>query len=222
MRLGRRVRTVRFRVTFLAAVAVLVVLAGASAGIVVAQKRLLTENLDESLEQAATSIETAVSRGRIPTVLAAFGDDDAFAQVVDGRGQVIAATPNVEGLEALLEADATDGAGEVRTVQVRPVDDAAFRAISRVVDGPSGPTAIHVGATLDDVRESTGVLVTLLTAAVPVVVLVLAGLVWLLVRRTLRPVEAIRAEVAAIGGSALDRRVPEPTVTTRSPGWRRP
>jgi len=31
-----------------------------------------------------------------------------------------------------------------------------------------------------------------------------------LVGRTLRPVEAIRAEVAAMGGSALDRRVPEP------------
>jgi signal transduction histidine kinase len=210
MRLRRRVRTVRFRVTFLAAVAVLVVLAGASAGIVVAQERLLIENLDESIEQAATSIEAALVGGRIPAVLGGFGDDDAFVQVVDRRGVVIAATPNVAGLEALLEADATGRPGVVRTVNPRRIDDGAYRAISRWVDGPGGAVTIHVGATLDDVRESTGVLVTLLTVAVPVVVLLLAGLVWLLVGRTLRPVEAIRAEVAAIGGSELDRRVPEP------------
>ncbi len=190
--------------------AVLVVLAGASAGIVVAQDRLLIENLDESVEQAVTSIEAAVVDGRIPAVLGGFGDDDAFVQVVDRRGVVIAATPNVAGLEALLEADATGRPGVVRTVHPRRIDDGAYRAISRRVDGPGGAVVIHVGATLDDVRESTGVLVTLLTVAVPVVVLLLAGLVWLLVGRTLRPVEAIRAEVAAIGGSELDRRVPEP------------
>ena len=39
---------------------------------------------------------------------------------------------------------------------------------------------------------------------------VLARWCWCLVGRTLRPVEAIRAEVATIGGRDLDHRVPEP------------
>ena len=39
---------------------------------------------------------------------------------------------------------------------------------------------------------------------------VLALLTWVLVGRTLRPVERIRAEVAGIGGTDLDRRVPVP------------
>lgn len=47
-----------------------------------------------------------------------------------------------------------------------------------------------------------------LTATVPIVAIALAGSVWVLVGRTLRPVEAIRSEVATIGGEALDRRVP--------------
>ncbi len=69
---------------------------------------------------------------------------------------------------------------------------------------------LHVAGTLDDIEESTEALVTSLTIAVPLVAAVLDALVWWLVGPTLRPVEAIRAEVAAIGGSALDRRVPQP------------
>ena len=194
----------------MAMAAVLVVLVGAGLGIVVAQERLLTENLDESLEQGAINIETAVVAGHIPTVLGGFGDDDAFAQVVDGQGEVIAATPNVAGRDPLLAAEATGDPGSVRTVGGLPIDDGAFRVISRRVDSPAGPAIVHVGATLDDVRESTEALVASLTVAIPAVLVLLAGLVWILVGRTLRPVEAIRAEVAAVTGSDLHRRVPEP------------
>jgi signal transduction histidine kinase len=42
---------------------------------------------------------------------------------------------------------------------------------------------------------------------------VLAGLIWWLVGRVLRPVEAIRAEVDRISASRLDRRVPVPPTT---------
>jgi signal transduction histidine kinase len=49
--------------------------------------------------------------------------------------------------------------------------------------------------------------------AVPVSSAVLAGLIWWLVGRVLRPVEAMRAEVDRISASRLDRRVPLPTTT---------
>jgi signal transduction histidine kinase len=49
-----------------------------------------------------------------------------------------------------------------------------------------------------------------LLVAVPASTAVLAGLVWLLVGRVLRPVEAIRTQVDTISASRLDRRVPEP------------
>jgi signal transduction histidine kinase len=82
--------------------------------------------------------------------------------------------------------------------------------LTRRIDGPRGTSVIHVAGTMDDIEESTGVLVVSLTIALPLVAALLGALVWWLVGRTLRPVEAIRAEVAAIGGHALDRRVPEP------------
>lgn len=59
-----------------------------------------------------------------------------------------------------------------------------------------------------EVVETTVELAVVLAVALPVVASALAVLVWWLVGRTLRPVEAIRAEVAAIGDGDLHRRVP--------------
>ncbi|WP_411103004.1 sensor histidine kinase [Streptomyces sp. cmx-4-9] len=53
-------------------------------------------------------------------------------------------------------------------------------------------------------------LATPLAAGVPVAALVVAVTAWAAARRSLRPVEAIRREVAEITDSSLDRRVPVP------------
>ena len=69
---------------------------------------------------------------------------------------------------------------------------------------------MHVAAPLDDVDESVGALVATLAIIIPAVTAILAALVWMLVGRTLRPVERIRTEVSGIGLRELDRRVPQP------------
>jgi signal transduction histidine kinase len=63
---------------------------------------------------------------------------------------------------------------------------------------------------LSQVRASVRGFGSVVAFAVPGLVLMLAVLVWVIVGRVLRPVEAIRSRVAEIGGSELDRRVPEP------------
>ncbi|MGH9138370.1 MAG: ATP-binding protein, partial [Acidimicrobiales bacterium] len=206
----RLVSTVRFRVTAIAALAVLVTLVIAGIALVVAQRRLLTENVEEGIEQAADSIEAAVEDDGMPAVLGGFGDDDTVAQVVTPSGEVVAATANVEGLPPIADAPPDGDRQQQRTVDDIPADDAPFRVLSRRVDGQDGTMIVHVGATLDDVEESTNALAASLAVAIPSVALLLAGVIWWLTGRTLRPVEAIRAEVAAIGGAELDRRVGEP------------
>ena len=67
-----------------------------------------------------------------------------------------------------------------------------------------------VGTPLDDVQDSVDTLLRGLLFAVPVASLLLAVVVWLLVGRVLRPVEAIRSRVAGMSGSTLSWRVPEP------------
>ena len=49
-----------------------------------------------------------------------------------------------------------------------------------------------------------------LALTIPIVLLILAVLVWWLVGRTLRPVEQIRTTVASISSTHLDQRVPQP------------
>jgi signal transduction histidine kinase len=63
---------------------------------------------------------------------------------------------------------------------------------------------------LDIADESDRRIVMSLLAVFPALLMVSAFTIWLVVRRALRPVEAIRSQVASISSSDLSRRVPEP------------
>lgn len=62
----------------------------------------------------------------------------------------------------------------------------------------------------EDADEATATLQATLAIGVPIGVAVLGVGVWVLVGRTLRPVEAIRTEVSTFGDGGWHRRVPEP------------
>jgi signal transduction histidine kinase len=206
---ARRRGTVRFRITAIATLAVAALLAVTAVGLVITQRRLLVESLDESLEQEAAAIADTWAAGSVPTTLAPVGDDDAFAQVVVD-GEVAQATANARGAPPLAVPGPTGDGEDVRTVDGGPTDDEAFRVLTRPVDGPAGDGVVHVATPLDDIDEATGLLAGSLAVAVPAVTLALAGLVWWLVGRTLRPVEGMRREAAGIRGDDLARRVPVP------------
>ncbi len=205
-RSGRR--SVRFRITATAAITVFVVLALAGLALVTAQRRVLTSNLDESLEQVANELSSAPS---LPTgTLSGFGDDDSFAQVVGADGTVLAATANLAGKESVLDPVPDVIRPQLRTLDGPPHDEARFRVRTQRVAGSQPGAIVHVGGTLDDIDESTRTLARSLAVTTPTLALLLAALIWGLVGRTLRPVESIRAEVEGIGGRELSRRVPEP------------
>jgi signal transduction histidine kinase len=200
---------IRFRITIVAALAVLVVLVVTSVGLVRLQERSLVQSLDEGLEQGAGNVEEAIAAGGLPDAVVGFGDDDTTIQVVDGDGRVLAATANAEGRPA-PEGPAPLGGQRIATTSDHPYDEGDFRVLTRVVATSDGPLLLYVSAPTDDIAESIDTLTASLTLAVPFVVVVLATLIWILVGRTLRPVEDIRAEVSTINASDLSRRVPEP------------
>jgi signal transduction histidine kinase len=208
-RMARLTGTVRFRITLAAALAVAVVLGLTGVWLVAHQRRVLTENLDDTLVIQARALAAAVEDGQVPAMLVPVADDDGIAQIVDGDGHVVSATPSVEGRPPL--APPPDGDDPV----VRTVDDVSGEGPFHVAsvpgtDATGDPVVVHVGAPLDDIAESTQALTRSLVLAVPAVTLLLGALVWALVGRTLRPVEAIRREVDGIGAAGLDRRVPVP------------
>ena len=63
---------------------------------------------------------------------------------------------------------------------------------------------------LDAVKADVETFGRVISVVVPVLVLVLALSTWLVVGRALRPVEAIRTQVAQMGAGDLHRRVPDP------------
>jgi signal transduction histidine kinase len=196
--------SVRGRVTALAAAVVVAVLALSGVALALLQRHLLTDSLDDLLRERSGTLAAAAAAGLGQGTLARPGDDDTMAQVVvDGR--VVAASERAPASPLV----APPPAGQVQMLQTvagRP----ALRVLSRTVATPQGEAVVYVAGSMEDIDGSTSALVTTLAVAVPATALLLAALTWVLVGRTLRPVEAIRAQVADIGAGALDRRVPVP------------
>lgn len=195
-------RGIRLRITAFATLTVAVVLLCTGLLLVLVQQRLMTDNLDEILQTQSENIERDLNQGSIPRVIEQQGSDDAVAQVVFANTTVVASTANMSGQRPIASPD---GAVERRTM-VLPIDESKYRLLSRRV----GDVVIHTGTPIDDIEEATDALRTGLAYAIPAVTMLLGVLIWFLVGRTLRPVEAIRAQVAEISGSSLDRRVPVP------------
>jgi signal transduction histidine kinase len=195
--------SLRFRVTAAATLAVLCVLTSVGAGITLAHRAVLTDSVDEGLEDLADVIAERLRAGR-PVERRDLPSDDVLVQVVDADGRTVAESPGLARIRLSFETPdgTTVGDGEMP-------DGHPARVLATPVDG----VTVYVAGTLEDVRASTGVLLWSLLVAVPVSTAILAGLVWWLVGRVLRPVDGIRTEVDRISASRLDRRVPVPPTT---------
>jgi signal transduction histidine kinase len=201
--------TIRFRVTLIATVAVAIVLLVAAIALIAVQRRQLTANLDDAIRNRSDELSATVAGGQLPRTLADSTEGDVLSQVVGADGTVVAAVASIAGAQPLADPPPSGRRDALRTVDELN-NDGAFRVLSRRVDIAGGQVVVHVAGSLDDVRDSTRVLATSLAVAIPLLLVVLAALIWWLVGRTLSPVEAMRTEVADIGATGLHRRVPQP------------
>ena len=209
-RVRRLVGSVRFRVTALATVVTAVVLVVAAFAVLAAQRQQLTENLDDRLRERADEVALLVRAGDVPASLAGRTDEDVLTQVVASDGAVVAQSPNIRGSRPIAAVRAIELDGSPHTEHLAVDREDPHRVVAQRVATGDGEFVVLVAGNLDDVSESANTLRTSLFVAIPVIATVLAALIWWLVGRTLRPVEAIRTEVAAIRGRDLHRRVPEP------------
>ena len=197
----------RRRITTIATliVGVVLVLVGVAAVLVVRYE--LYENLDRSLDQRAADVDAATRADGGP-VLASSNLEDHFAQVLDEEGRLLAATPNA--VDVPTDWTLPDSGTLTFSTSSVPIEDDAYRVLVRTSDVDGERRYTIVGENIDDLRDTVRSLVLALLIAIPLALLVLAVVVWWLVGRTLRPVDAIRREVDEIGLDELSRRVPVP------------
>ncbi|SFP59974.1 MULTISPECIES: sensor histidine kinase [Actinomadura] len=89
-------------------------------------------------------------------------------------------------------------------------DDYRFAAVEATT--PAGETVtVYAGAALTATRDAVAAVGRAMLAGLPLLLAVVAAVTWLVTRRALRPVAAIRGELAEITASGdLTRRVPVP------------
>jgi signal transduction histidine kinase len=195
-------RSLRLRTTAGAALVVGLVLLVAGAAMVMLLRRSLTADVRNTAAFRAKTVAGLLDSGTGPEDLPLGGDDDQFIQVVRD-GSVVAASGTVEGEPLVVEL----GVGQERRVEV-PFEDDGFLVLSRA--SQDGEYQVLVGRTLEQVDESTSVVIGLLVFGLPILLLAVLFVTWRVVGRALGPVESIRTQVEWISGDRLDARVPAP------------
>lgn len=203
-------RSVRWRITALATLVAAIVLAIVGVVVVMLVQARLYANLDASLDQRADQIEALAIAGDAGA-LANRNVEDRFAQIINADGTVVGSTPNVDGMPALVDVSpAAASGGSVATRHDLPLEDDDYRVLVRPFDVSGSDRYLVIGENVDDLRDTVAALGGVVAILFPIAVAAIASMVWWLVGRTLRQVEAIRREVAGIGLDQLDRRVPAP------------
>ncbi len=207
--------SLRVRLTAIATLVVAVVLSGSALGLVVLQRSQLTANLDNSLEQRADAVLAAVINIEETGIIANSNEEDRAAQLVAANGSVLAATANLAGKPPLPNPLEGGELQSFRTERDLPLEDDSYRVLTRRLVGDVNSTAgegvLHIAENSDDLNDTIRGLTLALAGAIPIVVGLLAAMIWWLVGRALQSVEAIRSEVAVISGTDLHRRVSVPT-----------
>jgi signal transduction histidine kinase len=204
-------RSVRSRITLSAVCVMTIAVAIASVALVTLLRQSLLGNVDAHAKLRLQDVAALAAAGQLPTALAGDDEDGTVAQVVSGH-RVLVHSPVVRGDRPLADFVPAGSDVGVRTADNTAVADGApqYRVAARLVNTPFGLVTVYAAASLEPVSDSIHSLEALLAVVGPALVLLVGGMTWWFVGRTLRPVEAIRRQVAAISATDLDRRVPEP------------
>ncbi|WP_232794066.1 sensor histidine kinase [Pseudofrankia saprophytica] len=196
----------RLRATVVATVMVALALGAAGAVLVLTLKGSLESGAGQEAARRADAAAASLTKGEE-------GDQPGQPGLV--ITSFVAPDPDVrvEG-SASIEAGAAGGpsmsvslGGGVAAGQAWGY---GYATAERLVTTSAGPVTVSARVSLEPARAALTVLRNLLLAGLPVLLLLVAGLTWLLTGRALAPVSAIRSTFADITATDLHQRVPVP------------
>lgn len=202
--------SLRARVTLASAGLLALILAATGAFVYLRLESDLMASVDESLSAWASSLLPGVAASGVTivdTVDVPAGADEAVAQVLDPGDPTPADPEHPWLLQPALLAGI-----EGPTFFDRELSVWGEPEPSRILATPTEDGLVLVVAVpVDDQRDALTRLSALLWIGGPLALGLTVGVTWLLVGATLRPVESMREEAAAISASEPGRRLPVPT-----------
>ncbi|MDQ1751425.1 MAG: hypothetical protein QOE71_2481 [Pseudonocardiales bacterium] len=164
-------------------------------------------------EQRAQDIAAQLATGATPQVPATAGKNRAAVQIVDRSGRVLAASPELQDLPGPVISQWPESGTIQETIRNASFGQSSEYLVVGISVAVAGqPAAVYSARSLEPVDDGVEAAGYALALLVPVLLAVVGGTSWLLVGRALRPVEAMRSQVAAITASGLNRRLSAPEV----------
>ncbi|WP_344445176.1 sensor histidine kinase [Kitasatospora nipponensis] len=202
--------TVRARATLGASAVVAVALAIAALALLGLLDANLLHNAESDAEaQAAVVAQLAIADKLSPQLPTTDGAD--FLQVVNAEGRVLTSSQNLSGRPAISAQRPSVPGTVLSTWDIGPLgQEHRQRVVQVTTNTESGLVTVYAGTSLRDVDAADATTSMALAIGMPLLLLTVAGVTWWVTGRALRPVEAIRAEVAGISDRELHRRVPVP------------
>ncbi|OKI09295.1 two-component sensor histidine kinase [Streptomyces sp. CB02923] len=228
---------VRVRAAAGASLVVAVALVAAGTALLLVLKSNLVGQADLQAENAAREVATQIATGKPYRKLDLPDGEDRPVVVLAEDGRVLAAGEDVRAVDgkavterhppAARQPDDDDDGDDEQGIKPGEVEDSARHSAGTATvghrtadyrfatveakDTRGDKAVVRAGAPLAAEREAVGSVRTAMLIGLPCLLLVVAGVTWLVTRRALRPVEGIRREMAVITASTdLSRRVPEP------------
>lgn len=205
--------SVRARVTLIATVVVAAALAVTSVALVALLHAGLVRSVAGEAKLRAAELADMASRGPlaipVPPLVAPW---PTLVQVVDPNGSIVTASAELAGRGPLLDIDPAhrEQVDELHEALGRGAHHWRVESVPATLDGQS--VTVIVATAIDQFDRSTRLLSGLLLVGVPVLVGLVAVVVWKVVGRALRSVEAMRRQaerVRAEGVSEQRVRLPE-------------
>ncbi|MFC4585971.1 sensor histidine kinase [Sphaerisporangium corydalis] len=204
-----RRKSLRFRLTATASAVLALALAAAAWILVGALGRALISSTDELAYQRAREVVALADDGRLYDPIAV--SDGTIIQVLDARERITHITLGGDRLVPLVSA--RERASEPPDGRGRFVDGGPYgipgplRVV--VLRADHGRTVI-AARSFKDVADSLTTTVHTLVIGTPVLLVLLGAASWLIIGRTLRPIDELRRGAAEISGTARERRLPVP------------
>jgi signal transduction histidine kinase len=209
--LRRLLGPVRVRITFVAAAVFAITSTAGAVAIVATVRHSLETRARNDGVGALNDVTRQLQSGTDPHHIMIVSPTAVPYVVYDSNGKFVAGIPDQQFQAAVPSVAASNDPGLSGTM-VRQTNGDVF-ITSKHVTTASGTFVVAVASPLETVRRSIDALERVLWFTIPALVAGVALLVWFLVGRSLRPVEAIRSEVEDISHTTMHRRVSAPAST---------